>query len=137
MDKMSAAISVNVKSNGDGTYDTYVSTENSSGEHYNSITARQIGENVADLIDCLEEANSGQSFLKKRWELIETNGYYIKRVGIYDTKELAIAAMQTRYDELNRNEEGDEWYAMSYINGTDATLYDGGEDVYLWECYEM
>lgn len=56
-------ISVDVKSNNDGTYDTYIATENSSGSHYPAIDANKIGEYVADLIDTLEEEDSGKSYL--------------------------------------------------------------------------
>lgn len=61
---LDTTISVDVKSNGDSTYDAYIATENSSGSHYPAITAAKIGEHTADLIDMLEEADSGNSYLK-------------------------------------------------------------------------
>lgn len=63
MSKLQNTISIDIKSNGDGTYDTYISTE-SSGSHYEAITAQTIGEYTADLIDTLEESASGKSYLK-------------------------------------------------------------------------
>ena len=59
---MNAIISVDIKSNNNGTYDTYIVTETSSGEHYPKATASEIGEYVADLIDTLEE-DTGNSYL--------------------------------------------------------------------------
>lgn len=55
MSKLYENISIEIKGNGDGTYDTYIATESCSGEHYEAITAETIGEYVADLIDTLED----------------------------------------------------------------------------------
>ncbi|MBO5435147.1 hypothetical protein J6A31_04925 [bacterium] len=60
---LDTTILVDVKSNGDGTYDTYIATENSSGSHYPAIIANTVGEYVADLIDTLEEEDSGKSYI--------------------------------------------------------------------------
>lgn len=57
-------ISVDIRTNHDGTYDVYISTEGSSGSHYPCIRAEEIGDNVTDLVDALEEASSGKSFLR-------------------------------------------------------------------------
>lgn len=64
MSELQTTISIDIKSNGDGTYDTYIATEGSSGSHYGAINAQTIGEYTADLIDTLEEAASGKSYLK-------------------------------------------------------------------------
>lgn len=61
MSKLYENISVEIKGNGDGTYDTYIATESCSGEHYEAITAETIGEYVTDLIDTLEDAMSRTS----------------------------------------------------------------------------
>lgn len=52
--------SVDVESNGNGTYDTWISTKGSSGAHYPTAKAAEI---VADLVDCLEEANTRKRYL--------------------------------------------------------------------------
>lgn len=56
--KWQTAIIVDVISNGDSTYDTHIATECSSGAHYPALTADEIGRNVADLIETLNEANN-------------------------------------------------------------------------------
>lgn len=62
---MKNEITVDIESTKEeGKYDTWITSANCSGEHYPSITAKEIGENVADLIDTLEEGSSGKSFLK-------------------------------------------------------------------------
>lgn len=136
MNKMSATVSADIKSNGDGTYDAYISTGDSSGEHYDNLTAREVGEHITDLIDCLEDAASGNSFHKERWELIETDGYSINKT-TYDSKELAVAAMKARYNMLNKNKDGNDWDNDSFINDTSAMLYEGGNDVFVWQCYKI
>lgn len=128
-------ISITVDSHEDGTYDIYMATENSSGETCNNITARKIGENVADLIDTLEEANSGKSFLKDRYELIATDGYSIDRT-VYASKELARQAMEKAYNELDHNEKDDEWDEASHITDSEALLYDRGDSVYVWSIFK-
>lgn len=61
--KLQTTISVDIKSNEDGTYDAWIATESSSGSHYPRIDAKHIGKYVADLVDTLEEASSGKSYL--------------------------------------------------------------------------
>lgn len=63
MNDWESNIHIDIKSNNDGTYDTYIATENSSGSHYKNINATQIGKHVAELVDVLEESNSGKSYL--------------------------------------------------------------------------
>lgn len=60
---MNTTISVDVQGN-DGKYDVWIATEGSSGSHYRDIDAAKIGEYTADLVDALEEAESGKSHLK-------------------------------------------------------------------------
>lgn len=62
---MENTISIDLISNGNGTYDTWISTEGSSGAHYPDASAEKIGVHVADLVDCLEEADSGNRYLPK------------------------------------------------------------------------
>ena len=61
---LEAKIIIDVISNEDGTYDTYIATESSSGSHYDAIDAEIIGSYTADLIDSLEKEESGKSYLK-------------------------------------------------------------------------
>lgn len=63
MDKLKTTITVDIESNDDGTYDTYIATENSSGSHYKDANATTIGTYVAELIDILEESCSGKRYL--------------------------------------------------------------------------
>lgn len=74
MSELQTTISVDIKSNGNGTYDTYISTEGSSGSHYEAINAQTIGEYTADLIDTLEEVASGKSYLKTNSD----TGHWVK-----------------------------------------------------------
>lgn len=48
-----ANISVEVFQNKDGTFNTYIATDSSSGENYNHVSADEIGEYVAGLIECI------------------------------------------------------------------------------------
>lgn len=125
-------ISVDIMSNHDGTYDVYISTECSSGSHYPCITAAEIGDNVADLVDTLEEAATGKSFLQVQEETVKEPGekYHLlswneecldlrlEPTQPFDlTKEEAVAALKeltlTRLVELgvvNDKEEAAELY---------------------------
>lgn len=51
-----SAISVDVEIQPDNTLDAYISTEGSSGAHYQNVSAEVVAENVQDLIECLAEA---------------------------------------------------------------------------------
>lgn len=51
-----SAISVDVEIQPDNTLDAYISTEGSSGAHYQNVSAEAVAENVQDLIECLAEA---------------------------------------------------------------------------------
>lgn len=62
---LKTTITVDIVSHKDGTYNAYIATENSSGSHYDAINAATIGDYVADLIDSLEEAYSGKSYLSQ------------------------------------------------------------------------
>lgn len=66
------------------------------------------------------------------WLLIRSDGYSITTKK-FDDPDAAYADMQTDYDNHNNNEVGDDWDEQSFINETDALLYDGGEDVYVWK----
>ena len=48
-------ISVDVQRLSDGTFDVWISTESSSGSHYESVSADDVGTYVADLIESLAE----------------------------------------------------------------------------------
>ena len=138
MGKLLTNISVEVNTNHDGTYDIYLSTECSSGEHYENISAAKIGEYVADLVDTVEEADSGNSYQREEKTVIlsHTDGYSIQN-SVYHDKKTAYAAMKTAYDQLNQNIPGDEWDELSHISDTDALLYDKGDNVYLWHIMEV
>lgn len=100
---------------------------------------------ICKLTDCdeltLDEAYAINSILWKhnispmdcicRHELIVSDGYSIGRI-VYPSKQQAVEAMKKAYGEFNINEPGDEWDKMSYLNDTDALLYDRGENVYVW-----
>lgn len=60
---MNTTISVDIQGN-DGKYDVWIATEGSSGSHYHDIDTAKIGEYTADLVDTLEESESGKSYLK-------------------------------------------------------------------------
>ena len=60
---MNTTISVDAQGK-DGKYDVWIATEGGSGAHYHDIDATKIGEYTADLVDTLEEAESGKSHLK-------------------------------------------------------------------------
>ncbi|MGN0485534.1 MAG: hypothetical protein ACI4HI_18500 [Lachnospiraceae bacterium] len=49
-------ITVDLQQNENGTFDTWISTEGSSGAHYKTATAEEIGLHVKELIECLTEA---------------------------------------------------------------------------------
>ena len=51
-----SAISVDVEIQPDNTLDAYISTEGSSGAHYQNVSAEAVAENVQDLIECLAES---------------------------------------------------------------------------------
>jgi len=52
---METIISVDVRSDGKNTFDVWISNEGSSGFHYSGLTAAQVGEQIADYIDCMAE----------------------------------------------------------------------------------
>lgn len=60
---LKTTIIIDVISNENGTYNTYIATESSSGSHYDAIDAETIGSYTADLIDSLEREESGKSYL--------------------------------------------------------------------------
>lgn len=94
-------IIVDVQSNGDGTYDAYIATESSSGSHYPAISAVKIGENVADLIDTLEEEDSGNSYIRTKSYLMtcfDKKSDMIINAKTFDTIEDAYTAV---IDDVN------------------------------------
>lgn len=52
---MEASISIDIRNDGPNTFDVWISHEGSSGCHYSGLTAAQVGEQVADYIDCMAE----------------------------------------------------------------------------------
>lgn len=64
MNKLKTTIAIDIESNNDGTYDTLISTY---GPYYTlqypTVTANEIGKHVANHIDSLEKATSGNSYL--------------------------------------------------------------------------
>ena len=133
MAKMETVISVDVKSNENGTYDAYIATENSSGSHYEAASASEIGENVAGLIDTLEESYTGVSHYRNTCPalLVHTDGYNIK-YSKHENKKAACMAMKEAYALFNKNEPDDDWDKMSEIADDTAMLYDRGENVHVW-----
>ena len=59
-----SCISVDIELMPNGNYDAWIATEGSSGAHYINIDADKVGENVADLIECLTESATQKT--KKR-----------------------------------------------------------------------
>ena len=64
--------------------------------------------------------------------LIETDGYSID-VTEFDSKEDAIKAMKKRYTDLTPADNDESSAEMSYIEDTNAILYQNGENVYVWK----
>lgn len=64
--------------------------------------------------------------------LIETDGYSIDTTE-FDTKDDAIEAMKKRYADLTPSENDESSAEMSYIEDTNAILYQNGENVYVWK----
>lgn len=48
-------ITVEIKSDASGMFNAYIAAENCSGENYQHISADEIGEHVAGLIECLAD----------------------------------------------------------------------------------
>lgn len=61
-----SAISIDVSVNSDGTFDTWISTESSSGDHYDRISSNRLGDIVADLVECLAEESIHQDPLAEK-----------------------------------------------------------------------
>lgn len=134
-----STISVDVQTNHNGTYDVYISTEGSSGCHYPDISAEVVGENVADLIDTLEEAASGNSYLKpktSRYLLVGVDDCMIDD-STYGSYEEAYQAMAKAYEEHTPKENDPEFAEISFLGEWDAVLYANGENVYLWKIIEI
>ena len=83
----------------------------------------------------LPDENEKNEYIKSKktphYMLIATDGYSIEST-TYDSLEACQNAMKTAYNELNKNEPNDEWDTASHMNATDALLYAGGENVYVW-----
>lgn len=140
MSKILSNISLDVDTNNDGTYNIYLATENSSGESYKNISADEIGKHVANLIDSLEEADSGKSYLlhqkTTKTVLVHTDGYSINH-RTYANYQAAKTAMKEEYAQHNHNTVNDDWDKLSYIDDYNAVLYDNGENVYVWQIVEV
>ncbi len=54
-------INVDVQNEGNGKYDAYISSEVSSGAHYEHVTSEQIGKYVAELIDNIAKEYAADS----------------------------------------------------------------------------
>lgn len=50
-----ANIGVAVSRNSNGTFDAYIDTDTCSGENYENVTSKKIGELVTELIECINE----------------------------------------------------------------------------------
>lgn len=130
--KLETSITVDVISNEDGTYNTYISHEGSSGEQYDDIDAKTIGEYVADLVDCLEEAASGNLYLTsdQQFVLVASNGssmdstIYNSQNEAYEAMKSAVEAQCTR--DVLTDESSDSWlgpnaaYLCSADEGVDS-----------------
>lgn len=69
---MNTTISVDVQGS-DGKYDVWIATDSGSGSHYRDIDAAKIGEYTADLVDTLDEAETGKSYLKSDKQVLPLN----------------------------------------------------------------
>lgn len=61
-DRWENSISIQIRSNCNGTYEVLMATEGASGDHYSSLTAQQTGEHLTELIRTLEEAATGTTY---------------------------------------------------------------------------
>lgn len=129
-------IDIDVDTNHDGTYNVCLSAGNSTGTSYTNISADCIGKCVADMINECEKLSSGKSYPIKNFMLVRTDGYSMESTA-YPDFESAADAMKKAYHELDNNIPGDDWYDMSYCSESEALLYAGGEDVYLWNIIEI
>lgn len=69
--------------------------------------------------------------------LVRTNGYSICEIGRYGSASSAQTAMEEDYNRLDRNEKNDDWDELSSIGNGSAILYDRGEDVYVWQMFNI
>ena len=137
--KLETTISIDVISNENGTYDTYISTENSSGSHYNAIDAKTIGEYTADLIDCLEEEASGNTYLSNNntstdnVELLYSDGETISRK-IFNKFKNAKEVMFNEYKAWLNTDNADD--ARSTITEAHAVIYTDTKTL-CWQIYPV
>ena len=71
-----------------------------------------------------------------KFELICTDGYSLD-ITKYDTFKEAQEAMTKAYNELNKNQPGDEWDESSHLDYSSAILYEGGNNVYCWDVHKI
>ena len=94
---MKNVITIDIESMSDnnGKYDVWIADEGGSGAHYQNIDAQTVGDYTADLIDCLEEADSGESYLKNtsKYMLIASDGTSMDHT-IYPDYDTAYDAMK-------------------------------------------
>ena len=73
MSKLNVTIHVDIQSNEDATFNTFIATDSSSGIHYTNITADEIGDLVSEFIEDLKDAHEDKSPLRLRdvqWKAI-------------------------------------------------------------------
>lgn len=120
---MQSVIEIDVRSNGDGTYKAYISHEGSSGTQYDAIDAKTIGEYTADLIDTLEEAETGNSYLTndEKCILVASNGTGIDYTQ-YNSYAEAYQAMKTAAEKMCKDGFSLDSARYSWLGKVDAYI---------------
>jgi hypothetical protein len=54
--KSLGSFTTDINLNSDGTYNAYITHDGNSGEHYEHISADEVGKIVADLIECIADS---------------------------------------------------------------------------------
>jgi hypothetical protein len=54
--KSLGSFTTDINLNSDGTYDAYITHDGNSGEHYEHVSADEVGKIVADLIECIADS---------------------------------------------------------------------------------
>lgn len=87
--------------------------------------ATKLAESVYDI--AVDELKSIKNVI-----LIHSDGYSID-ITHFDSLIAARECMISEYKSMDFNEKGDEWDSMSEIEDMSAILYEGGENVHLWQ----
>lgn len=87
--------------------------------------ATKLAESVYDI--AVDELKSIKNVI-----LIHSDGYSID-ITHFDSLIVARECMISEYKSMDFNEKGDEWDSMSEIDDMSAILYEGGENVHLWQ----